>query len=73
MFKSAHSDRYKKLTNALIKIRKDAGLTQVQLADKLSVPQQFISKYETGERNLDFVEVSLVCAACGVKIEALKI
>lgn len=57
---------------SLIKMRKEAGLTQVDLAKKLDVPQQFVSKYETGERNLDFIEVTLICEACGKSINSLK-
>jgi transcriptional regulator with XRE-family HTH domain len=37
--------------------RRARGLTQVQLAGALGRPQSFVSKYERGERRLDFVEV----------------
>ena len=46
-------------------IRKNAGLTQNQLANKLDKPQSYVSKYELGERKLDFVETVEVCEACG--------
>lgn len=36
--------------------REKSGLTQVQIADRLCKPQSFISKYERGERRLDFTE-----------------
>lgn len=39
------------------------GMTQVQVAKKLRRPQSFVSKYESGERNLDVVEFVAVCAA----------
>ena len=42
------------------------GLTQVGLADRLGQPQSYVSKYELGERRLDFVETILVCSALGV-------
>lgn len=45
------------------------GLTQVQLAEKLGVPQSYVSKYERGERRLDYVEVRRICDRCGVNIE----
>jgi hypothetical protein len=35
----------------------------------LGQPQSYVSKYETGERRLDFVETVLVCRALGVEIE----
>jgi len=41
----------------LRKARKDAGLTQVEVARTLSRPQSFISKVESGERRVDFVEL----------------
>lgn len=43
--------------------RLDAGLRQVDLARRLNRPQSFISKYETGERRLDLVELRQICAA----------
>lgn len=48
----------------LLKVcRESKGLSQVQLARKLKVPQSYISKYETGERRLDFVETLEICTA----------
>jgi len=40
----------------LISAREVAGLTQVQVAQRLGKPQSFVSKYERGERRLDFTE-----------------
>ena len=50
--------------------RKCAELTQVQLAEKLAKPQSYVSKYENGERRLDYLEVRDVCACCGVTVAA---
>jgi transcriptional regulator with XRE-family HTH domain len=36
--------------------REEAGLTQVNIAERLGKPQSFVSKYERGERRLDFTE-----------------
>ncbi len=41
----------------MIQARKDAGLTQQELADKIGRPQSFIAKYEGGERRLDLIEL----------------
>lgn len=49
-------------------IRKQAGLTQVQMAEKLKKPQSYVSKYENGERRLDYLEVKGICACCGITI-----
>jgi transcriptional regulator with XRE-family HTH domain len=50
-------------------IRLAKGLTQIDLSSRLGQPQSYVSKYETGERRLDFVETVLVCRALGVEIE----
>ena len=41
-------------------------------AKKLKKPQSFVSKYETGERKLDFVEVLEICKVCGVSIKEFE-
>ena len=64
MKKSVWQEKYKKLSSELRAIRTAAGYTQVQLAEKLDKPQSYVSKYESGERNLDFLEVLAVCEAC---------
>ena len=48
---------YRALLNCLKQARVDAGLTQAQVARKLSKPQSFVSKFESGERRIDFVEL----------------
>ena len=48
---------YRALLNSLKQARKAAGLTQAQVARKLSKPQSFVSKFESGERRIDFVEL----------------
>ena len=60
---------YSRLRSLLRRIRLEAGLTQGQLARVLGQPQSFVSKYESGERRLDFVEVRQVCEAAGVSLE----
>jgi transcriptional regulator with XRE-family HTH domain len=37
--------------------RKEAGLTQVEVARRLGRSQSFVTKSETGERRLDVVEL----------------
>jgi len=44
-------------------LRRRKGLSQKNVADHLGLPQSYVSKYETGERRLDFVETSFVCEA----------
>lgn len=49
-------------------MRVDAGLRQVDLAKKLSEPQSFVSRYESGERRLDVLELRKICLALGVSL-----
>jgi transcriptional regulator with XRE-family HTH domain len=57
------TDEQAKLRRQFIEARKLAGLTQVELADRLKRPQSFVSKYERGERKLDVIELCEVCRA----------
>ena len=61
--------KHKTFREAIKEIRNDRNLKQEELAKKLKKPQSFVSKYETGERKLDFVELSEICKVCDVSIE----
>lgn len=52
----------------LRKIRLENRLRQADIAQRLRVPQSFVSKYESGERELEFVEVAQVCDALGMAL-----
>jgi len=47
----------------LVEKRKELGLTQRQLAEKLQVVHSLIGKVEKGERRLDFIEFISYCEA----------
>lgn len=64
--KLAHSARYRRLCELLRELRHEAGLTQVQVAAALDEHQSFVSKYESGERRLDVIELEQVAGALGV-------
>lgn len=64
--KSIYSAEYLRLCAVLRDLRREAGLTQVQVAAVLDVPQSFVSKYESGERRLDVIELGHVAKALGV-------
>lgn len=53
------------LQDALKQTRLDAQLTQSDLARRLGKPQSYVSKYESGERRLDIIELEEVCTATG--------
>jgi transcriptional regulator with XRE-family HTH domain len=48
--------------------RLEAGLKQSELADRLKQSQSFVSKYESGERRLDLLELHQICEAIGVTL-----
>lgn len=60
------SEKYDRFRELLIEARKEAGLSQVGLAEKLSRPQSYVSKYERGERRLDVIEFLEVARAIGI-------
>lgn len=51
-----HDSRYKIFREILTEIRLSRGLLQSDVAEKLGKNQSFVSKYERGERRLDFPE-----------------
>lgn len=68
MDKAIYTARSQRLTALLRSTRLAAGLSQVEVARRLGVPQSFVSKYESGERRLDLIELEQVCAALGVEL-----
>ena len=66
MTKSVFTVRYDKLRELLVFSRKQAGLSQAEVARCLRKPQSYVSKYERGERRLDVVEFLDVAACVGV-------
>lgn len=63
MLKSVHTARHKLFCESLKRARKDAGLTQEDVAKKLGEHQSFVSRYEAGDRRLDVVEFFEVASA----------
>ena len=53
----------------LKEIRQKRGITQVELAEKLGVPQSFVSKYESGERQLNILELRQICQLIGISFD----
>lgn len=60
------SPEYQHLRRLLVEARERAGLSQVEVAQKLHRAQSFVSKYELGERRLDVVEFLHVCDCLAV-------
>lgn len=63
MEKNLYTDRQVILLSLLRAVRKTAGVRQEDVAKTLDRPQSFVSKYESGERRLDVLELYDVCKA----------
>lgn len=61
-----YAQRYETLRQRLAAVRREAGLTQVELAERLGKGQSFVSKIESGERYLDVLQFVLWCESCGI-------
>ncbi len=56
---------YERLRLKLKETRMEAGLTQAEVARMLGRPQSFISKIETRERRVDFLELQVLATIYG--------
>ena len=63
MQKSITSKAYAIFLDCLRKTREQAGITQLELAERLGETQSFVSKCERGERRLDVAELKEFCEA----------
>ena len=71
MVRSLRTPGHLALMQVLIDTRKDAGLTQPALANRLKRPQSYIAKIENGERRLDVVEFAELLLAIEVRPEKI--
>lgn len=65
MPKSTFTGANKVLVQMLSAKRKDSGLTQTQLGQKIGKDQSFISLIEGAQRRVDVVEFVAICRATG--------
>jgi transcriptional regulator with XRE-family HTH domain len=63
MAKSVFTDAYADFLRALIAARKEAGVTQLELARRLGKVQPWISNVERGERRIDVIEFYAIARA----------
>ncbi len=59
------------LPDRLVKLRKAAGLSQEEVADKLEVTRQTVSKWETGQSSPDLDKVLPLCSLYNVTPDEL--
>jgi len=62
-------NKYNRLVVGLVKQRQAAEITQIQLAEKLSLDQSTVSRYESVELKLDIDLLCLWCDAIGIALE----
>jgi transcriptional regulator with XRE-family HTH domain len=62
VFGGAHQELVAVLTNA----RKNAGLTQVELGQKVGKDQSYISLIENSQRRIDVLEFIALCRAMNI-------
>lgn len=55
----------------IAELRKERGLTQVQLAERLDVAQQQLASYETGRRRVPVSLLAVLADALSVSVEEL--
>jgi ribosome-binding protein aMBF1 (putative translation factor) len=68
MSKFTGTSEQQRLQELLRQIRVDAELKQADLAERLGQAQSFVSKYESGERRLDLLELREICEAVGISL-----
>lgn len=56
------------LQDLLKQHRLNANLKQTELAEILEQSQSFVSKYESGERRLDLLELGEICQALNITL-----
>jgi len=57
MNKDVYEAEYQEIIQRLRLARVEAGLSQQAVAEKMSKPQSYVSKIESGERRLDVAEI----------------
>jgi len=70
MEKSTFTRDYAALCRLLRETRENAGMTQVELAEKIGETQSYVSKVERGERRLDLVQLQSFCRALKTTLSA---
>ncbi len=66
MRKSIYTREQERLVELLRTLRETAGLSQVDVAKRLHRPQSFVSRYESGQRRLDLIELEEICGLFGI-------
>ncbi|MGD1097868.1 MAG: helix-turn-helix transcriptional regulator [Bryobacteraceae bacterium] len=65
---TANRKQQEALLALLQRLRREAGLRQVDMARELGKPQAFVSYYESGARRLDMLELRQICGVLGLSL-----
>ncbi|CAM2148265.1 XRE family transcriptional regulator [Pararobbsia alpina] len=65
-----HDRRYQLVASELAAIRKERGLLQIDVAERLRRPQAYVSKVESGVRRVDLIELIDFLAALEMEPKA---
>ena len=71
MTKTVSTSASAEMIKILVKARKDARVTQVQLAKMLNKPQPWVSQVENNVRRIDAIEFYAIAVAIGADPEQL--
>lgn len=69
--KSIHKPEFLLFRALLREIRMAADLSQIALAERLGVPQAYVSAFELGKVRQDFVQIRDWCTACEITVADL--
>lgn len=64
--KTGSSEAYARLSELLTEARKQSGLSQQEVADRLGRPQTYVSRVERGTRQMDLVEFMELAEVIGI-------
>lgn len=68
MKKSLYTPEQEILQDLLYQLRTARRLSQTDIARRIKKSQSVVSKYESGERRLDVIELRAVCRAIGISL-----
>ena len=66
--KDSYLAAYDRFREKLRRAREEARMTQVEAAHRLGKPQSFVSKAESGERRVDYVEIQILSRLYGKRL-----
>jgi transcriptional regulator with XRE-family HTH domain len=66
--KSIHLARYRVFLKVLRDLRRRAGLSQEQVAERIGETQTFASKCERGGHRINVIELGAFCRALGISL-----